>query len=90
MNRHNTGDYKESVNHCFILRRNSNLKRKLDKLTDVTLIHGETRFPAHKIILASCSDYFDWLFEGKFKESIQGEINLTESIPSKEILAAGY
>ena len=34
-----------------------------DKMTDITLLCGEERFPAHKIILAARSDVFAAMFQ---------------------------
>ena len=44
-----------------ILTTMNNL-RKANRLCDVTLQVGEKDFPAHRIVLAACSDYFCAMF----------------------------
>ncbi len=44
-----------------ILATMNNL-RKANRLCDVTLQVGEQDFPAHRIVLAACSDYFCAMF----------------------------
>ena len=43
---------------------------------DVTIIAGSSssKYPAHRIVLASVSDYFRPMLSGNFKESKQKEI----------------
>ncbi|XP_039755120.1 kelch-like protein 5 [Pararge aegeria] len=46
------------------------------KLCDVTLIAGGCRIPAHKVVLASCSEYFAAMFTGSLREAQSSEITL--------------
>ncbi|KAL8611034.1 hypothetical protein ACOMHN_042650 [Nucella lapillus] len=58
-----------------ILQGLSKLKMDLI-LCDVTLIAEENCFAAHRVILASCSDYFRSMFTSGMRESNQKEIEL--------------
>lgn len=55
-----------------------------DDYSDITLIVDANRFPAHRVILASRSDYFRALLFGGLKETHENEIELCEvtSIPA--------
>ena len=46
--------------------------------TDVTFLIQDTRVPAHKIILASQSKYFDRLLFGEMREAHEDEIQLSD------------
>ncbi|XP_034829155.1 kelch-like protein 5 [Maniola hyperantus] len=46
------------------------------KLCDVALIAGGCRIPAHKVVLASCSEYFAAMFTGSLREAQSSEITL--------------
>uniref|UniRef100_A0A0K0EQX4 BTB domain-containing protein n=1 Tax=Strongyloides stercoralis TaxID=6248 RepID=A0A0K0EQX4_STRER len=48
-------------------------------LSDITLSIGETKIPAHKMVLASRSDYFKNLFNSGMKETVSCEIVLHEN-----------
>lgn len=67
--------------------------RDQNQLTDVTLIASDgTRFPAHRPLLAACSNYFKAIFTRPFREIIQNELHF-EKMPSailKEILDFAY
>ncbi|RVE44844.1 hypothetical protein evm_010499, partial [Chilo suppressalis] len=56
------------------------------KLCDVALIAGGCSIPAHKIILASCSEYFAAMFTGSLKEAQLTEITL-ERVDSQALQA---
>lgn len=49
-----------------------------DTYSDVILIVHGHKFPAHKVILAAQSQYFQALLYGKLKESSQAEIELKD------------
>ena len=51
-----------------------NMLRNCGKLCDVVLLAGEVRVPAHRVILASISAYFNAMFTGKMAESRKKEI----------------
>ncbi|KAF6205181.1 hypothetical protein GE061_019348 [Apolygus lucorum] len=48
----------------------------VDKLTDVTLIAGETKIRAHRLVLCSASDYFSAMFTSDLLEARQTDIEL--------------
>ncbi len=63
---------------------------------DVTLVvgdgAGEVRFPAHRVVLAASSKYFDAMFQGGMIEANQSEIRLPtlQTEPFKKILTFFY
>ncbi|XP_014244123.1 kelch-like protein 26 [Cimex lectularius] len=66
----------ESPSHNATILSGLNVLRSKGHLLDITLIaQGET-FQAHKVVLASCSDYFRAMFTDAMKESRQSEICL--------------
>ncbi|XP_071637015.1 kelch-like protein 5 isoform X1 [Temnothorax longispinosus] len=46
------------------------------QLTDVTLIAGNKRIPAHRLVLSVGSEYFAAMFTNSMRESVQNEIEL--------------
>jgi len=50
-----------------------------DEYSDVVLVIGENRIPAHKVILAARSEYFRAMLFGGMKESSQNEIKLVDT-----------
>ncbi|XP_015109611.1 kelch-like protein 5 [Diachasma alloeum] len=50
-------------------------------LTDVVLIAGEKRFPAHRLVLSAGSEYFSAMFTSSLRESGQTEVELREVDP---------
>ncbi|XP_024871271.1 kelch-like protein 5 [Temnothorax curvispinosus] len=48
------------------------------QLTDVTLIAGNKRVPAHRIVLSAGSEYFAAMFTSSLRESAQNEIELMD------------
>ena len=59
--------------------------RKSDTLCDITLIAEERHFKAHKVVLASASEYFEVMFSSGMRESKETEIKMG-NIPA-EILS---
>ncbi|XP_050426004.1 BTB/POZ domain-containing protein 9-like isoform X3 [Adelges cooleyi] len=58
-----------------------------DRCSDVVLVVGKERLPAHRIILASHSEYFRRVFYEDDKESHKSEVNLSDApVTSFEIL----
>ncbi|XP_056907174.1 kelch-like protein 25 [Takifugu flavidus] len=54
--------------------------RKQRMLTDVTLWAGERSFPCHRAVLAACSHYFEAMFSGGLRESLDSDVNFRDSI----------
>ena len=48
----------ESSDHGDVVLAGLTKLRNMEQLFDVVLIVENERFPAHKVVLASCSDYF--------------------------------
>ncbi|XP_071650413.1 kelch-like protein 5 [Temnothorax longispinosus] len=48
------------------------------QLTDVTLIAGNKRVPAHRLVLSAGSEYFATMFTSSLRESAQNEIELMD------------
>ncbi|KAK0170163.1 hypothetical protein PV328_010760 [Microctonus aethiopoides] len=51
------------------------------QLTDVILVAGEKKFPAHRLVLSAGSEYFAAMFTSSLKESRQNEIELMSVDP---------
>ena len=54
--------------------------RQQASFCDVNIMVGDQRFPAHKVVLSSTSDYFQGMFSSGFQESTMNEI----SVPGTE------
>ena len=52
--------------------------RNQELLCDVHLVAEGAKFPAHRVVLAAASPYFQAMFTGGFKENKMGEITLNE------------
>ncbi|XP_066584092.1 kelch-like protein 5 [Prorops nasuta] len=48
------------------------------QLTDITLIAGSRRFPAHRLVLSAGSEYFAAMFTSSLRESGQNEVELKD------------
>ncbi|GFS58227.1 kelch-like protein 26 [Trichonephila inaurata madagascariensis] len=66
----------ESPSHMGTLLSGLNTLRSKGLLLDITLIAGGQSFQAHRVVLASCSEYFRAMFTDAMKESQQSEICL--------------
>ena len=51
------------------------------QLCDVTLMAGERKIRAHRVIMAGFSDYFDAMFNGDLAETIQDEVHIRNVDP---------
>ncbi|CAI6349429.1 unnamed protein product [Macrosiphum euphorbiae] len=64
-----------------------NTMRRKSQFCDVTFVVGEKKMAAHKVILASHSNYFDKMFTGNFKDTNWLELKNVEITPdSLELL----
>lgn len=75
-----------TTDHSLLMLRNFQRLRREGKLIDVTLLVGETKFEAHRVILATASKYWEGMLTGGFSESSQKVITLHE-INSRAISA---
>ncbi|XP_067013052.1 kelch-like protein 26 [Anabrus simplex] len=66
----------ESPSHTGTLLCGLNTLRSKGLLLDITLVAEGEAFQAHRVVLASCSDYFRAMFTDAMKESRQSEICL--------------
>ncbi|KAL7402128.1 hypothetical protein ABVT39_010133 [Epinephelus coioides] len=57
-----------------------NTLRKQCMFTDVTLWAGDRSFPCHRAVLAACSCYFEAMFSGGLRESLDSDVNFRDSI----------
>ncbi|XP_064169366.1 kelch-like protein 25 isoform X1 [Anguilla rostrata] len=57
-----------------------NALRKQRMFTDVTLWAGARPFPCHRAVLAACSRYFEAMFSGGLRESVDDEVNFRDSV----------
>ncbi|XP_059617762.1 kelch-like protein 4 [Phlebotomus argentipes] len=62
------------------------LYQKNQTLCDVVLIAGadNQRIPAHRVVPSAASEYFEAMFTGEYKESLDEEVTLTE-IPEDDL-----
>ena len=52
--------------------------QKKQEFTDVVFVVGDREFPAHKMVLASQSEYFKSMLYGQMKEASSERIKLSE------------
>ncbi|XP_029908885.1 kelch-like protein 25 isoform X3 [Myripristis murdjan] len=57
-----------------------NTLRKQSMFTDVTLWAGDRSFPCHRAVLAACSRYFEAMFSGGLRESLDSDVNFRDNI----------
>ncbi|XP_077371623.1 kelch-like protein 25 isoform X1 [Festucalex cinctus] len=57
-----------------------NTMRKQGMFTDITLWAGDRSFQCHRAVLAACSRYFEAMFSGGLRESMDSEVNFRDSI----------
>ncbi|XP_050420152.1 BTB/POZ domain-containing protein 9-like [Adelges cooleyi] len=80
-------DSNEQIDHAHFLVSDISSLYLNDRFSDVVLVVDEERFPAHRNILASRSDYFRALFNGDFKEFNESVVEIKEiSVISFKIL----
>ncbi|XP_071453237.1 kelch-like protein 5 [Hetaerina americana] len=52
-----------------------------ERFTDVTLIAGNRRIPAHRLVLSAASEYFSAMFTGALREAGEDEVTLVDLDP---------
>ncbi|KAG8223349.1 hypothetical protein J437_LFUL001227 [Ladona fulva] len=52
-----------------------------ERFTDVTLIAGDRRIPAHRLVLSAASEYFSAMFTGTLREAGEAEVTLMDIDP---------
>ena len=62
--------------HLSRLSSGLNQLRQQASFCDVSIIVGDQRFPAHKAVLSSTSDYFQGMFSSGFQESTMSEVTV--------------
>ena len=73
----NSGDYRFlKSGHATQILKSINGLRKNNKLCDVTLVVGKKEFPAHRVVLSACSDYFCAMFTSDMAESHRAHVDL--------------
>ncbi|XP_050435389.1 BTB/POZ domain-containing protein 9-like [Adelges cooleyi] len=86
----------EQIDHTHFLtdecRRFDRSQFLKEEFSDVVLVLENERFPAHRAVLASRSDYFRGLLYGGFEETHQKEVPIEEGSPTsiKELLKYIY
>lgn len=63
---------------------------KKQQLTDVTLIAGDRKIIAHRLILSSASDYFSAMFTTNLRESVEEEVSMKNIDPDALQLLIEY
>ena len=51
------------------------------QLCDITLVAGDRRIAAHRLVLSSASDYFEAMFTNDVVEATQSEVNIHDVDP---------
>ena len=67
--------------HCVKAFQTMNSLRLQNILCDVIIRTGGIEFPAHKVVLASCSAYFFAMFTGELSESKQTHVTMKDVDP---------
>ena len=71
----------QNSEHCVKAFRSMNNLRLQNLLCDVVIRTGGVEFPAHKVVLASCSAYFFAMFTGELSESKQTNVTMKDVDP---------
>ncbi|XP_061628867.1 kelch-like protein 25 isoform X2 [Phyllopteryx taeniolatus] len=66
--------------HPELVLTHLNTMRKQCMFTDITLWARDRSFQCHRAVLAACSRYFEAMFSGGLRESMDSEVNFRDSI----------
>lgn len=83
-------DLYRSINHSERMMRKMETYAEKRQLCDVTLLVGDKRIPAHRIILSAASDYFAAMFTSDVREANQNEIRLKDVDPEALVALVHY
>eukprot|EP00063_Salmo_salar_P063616 XP_014038451.1 PREDICTED: kelch-like protein 5 [Salmo salar] len=62
--------------HADLISRKMETYLRTKQLCDVTLVSGDRRIPAHRLVLSSVSDYFAAMFTSDVREAKQEEVKM--------------
>ncbi|XP_072047078.1 kelch repeat and BTB domain-containing protein 2-like [Amphiura filiformis] len=82
-------DHAERKSHITQVFKVTNGLHKLQKnktFCDITIKVEETSFPAHKAVLAACSEFFTAMFMSGFQESHKAEVTVTGTPDAFQVL----
>ncbi|KAJ7311876.1 hypothetical protein JRQ81_006191 [Phrynocephalus forsythii] len=65
-----------SADHASLILQSLNAQRQQGLFCDIVLVVEENKLPAHRNILAACSDYFNSMFTLGMREASQKEVEL--------------
>ncbi|VVC26833.1 Hypothetical protein CINCED_3A008510 [Cinara cedri] len=69
----------EQIDHAHFLANDIGTLYLNDRFSDIVLVVNGERFHAHRVVLASRSDYFRALLYGGLKESHQSEVEISDA-----------
>ncbi|XP_072047863.1 kelch-like protein 38 [Amphiura filiformis] len=82
-------DHAQRKSHITQVFKVTNGLHKLQKnqtFCDITIKVEDTSFPAHKAVLAACSDFFTAMFMSGFQESHEAEVTVTGTPEAFQVL----
>ena len=69
---HHSSKYSEAAFKKMTAYRNEN------KFTDIVLVAGNKRIPAHKVVISALCDYFHAMFSNELQETRQNEVTIND------------
>jgi kelch-like protein 1/4/5 len=85
-----TPDLFHSHNHPERMIRKMEQYVEKRQLCDVTLVVGNKRIPAHRLVLSAASDYFAAMFMNDVKEASMEEIRMKDVDPDAMVAIVNY